>query len=131
MQTTLFLPEAAEGLLAETHEFVLLDGRIGEILVGHARKLPGRPYNAAQETPNTYACRAWRHLLPGDEAGDAQVFRMTYGWTPDELDQIVDLLQHVRDELVRLSEDVLLSGTQATLLRDAERVGRLISLWSA
>lgn len=126
--TSFHLPEAADALLADTRRTVLLDARVEHA----ARTAPdrGRPFDPETETHNTYAERAWRYLLPSSSAGDALNLRMVYGWTEGEINQIKELLLATQAELRAQAPHVVLEGTRANLLRDADRINRLLAWWA-
>lgn len=124
--TTFFLPEDAEDLLDATHRSALCDLRVEDV----ASRL-----TACDARDDESGCernaRAWRFLLPDQDANDVLIFRTTFGWTEGEMAQIVGLLKAVQQELLGMSNDpLMLSGTRTALIRDAERVEDLLSRWT-
>lgn len=126
--TVLYRPHTAEetiGLIAETLD-ALLDGRTDDFVYGKLRawgEMPEGEHDAS--TLRT----ALRYLLPTKGVADSR-FRIDHGWTTDEITQIIALLRTQAESLRGAAATAMLSGTAETLIRDADKIDRLIERWS-
>lgn len=130
---TLFVCPEGEGevesLLHEIRQATVLDMRVADELPlpPHGEETPRRE----GESPIEHMSRAWRFILPGDDAGDARTLRIRHGWSTGEVNAVAYMLIRAALELRRLSEDTLLSGTRATLILHAERLDTLRQKWES
>jgi hypothetical protein len=119
--TTMYLPECAPALIAETQR-AILDSRIVDGLVD------------TTDTEESHAAcmrRKMGSLLPDRNHGEGVLWlRVSYGWTVEELQQIRSVLRDVALLLRSQVKGVVLSGTAETLRRDADQVDRLIAQWT-
>ncbi len=74
--------------------------------------------------------RKWANLLP-DSGADSYRWRITYGWTADEVRRILEFLDLCKAELTRQAEgpDLILVGTMEGLLQATERISLLRESW--
>lgn len=128
-RVVLSLPEAAEGLLAETRNATVLDGRVADVA---ARLAPEVTRPREEGEPDTeFASRAWRLLLPDRHmAEDAYQLRVSLGWLPTEVARIEDLLRRSADSCRENVFSAVLAGTRANLLLHAERLDALATKWA-
>lgn len=127
--TTLYRPHTYDetmGLIAETLD-ALLDGRTDGVVYDALREwdseLPEHQFDAG--TLRT----ALRYLLPSKGVADSRL-RVEHGWTTDEITQIIALLRITAKALRGAAPHALNPGTTLTLVRDADKINRLIERWS-
>ena len=146
--TVLHRPHTEEetmGLIAETLE-ALVDARGDGIIYGALHQwgwepLPegGQSKYDAKYDANTLRS-ALRHLLPCDGFGEPR-FRIDYGWTTDEIAKVIVLLRMLAESMRGAAAyalkmpfnppgSLMLAGTAQTLMRDADKIDRLVERWS-
>lgn len=138
--TVLYRPHTAEetmGLIAETLD-ALLDAR-GDGIIYAALKQWGWEPPEGEHDANTLRS-ALRYLLPCDGFGDPS-FRIDHGWTTDEIAKVIVLLRMLAESLRGAAAFALkmksnppgvsmLAGTAETLMRDADKIDRIVERWS-
>jgi|SaaInlStandDraft_4_1057021.scaffolds.fasta_scaffold83796_1 hypothetical protein len=117
-----------ENLIFETRQATILDMRV-------AGDLPTPAWNEIErrevDSDSEYLSRAWRFILPGQDAADALVLRTRHGWSHEEVLHIRNLLLMSSITLYHLTEHAILSGTRSTLRLHAERVDALRNKWAS
>lgn len=125
MKPTIFwLPNEAETLLEDTRKATILDLRVAKIF---AMTAPPHKKPQDEESDVEYCIRAWGHLLP-DVGGEGRSFRVRYGWTNGEFEDIGNMLLRAQVELLKMSREATIG--KVSLIRDAEVCVRLHEEWS-
>jgi len=125
--------EETLGLIAETL-YALIDARTDSMVRGALERW-GWVDSATNPYDATETRKALRFILPHEGFGES-TFRVRYGWTTDELAQIIMLLRLSAESMrgaaafAMKTENEMLSGTAETLMRDADKIDRLVERWS-
>jgi hypothetical protein len=127
--TTFYRPTNAEetaGLIAETRNAVIHDGRVAEAVIAQDEALfLGKADKDG--SPTERAGRMLRRVLPGHESQDMHDLRVSVGWTALEIRRVAAALNIATDTL--LCARPMLSGTLVTLAHDADRYRALAERW--
>ena len=135
------------GLIAETLE-ALVDARTDGIVYGALHQWGWEPPEGQSKYDANTLRSALRHLLPCDGFGEPH-FRIHYGWTTDEIAKIIVLLRMSAESMRGAAAFALkmksnpqgvlksnpqgvsmLAGTAETLMRDADKIDRIVERWS-
>ena len=140
--TVLHRPHTKEetvGLIADTLE-ALVDARTDGIVYGALHQWGWEPPEGQSKYDANTLRSALRYLLPCDGFGEPH-FRIHYGWTTDEIAKIIVLLRMSAESMRGAAAFALkmpsnppgarmLAGTAETLMRDADKIDRIVERWS-
>lgn len=132
--TTMYCPESPEDLVSLTLD-AILDLRVREGLIDIAPEedddgCATPAFGPTRTSSSGYLAQRYQNLLPSKANNNVLLVRLAYGWTLPEIEEIQDLLRKTVSILRSQSDEVLLSGTAATLRRDADLVERLVDHWT-
>lgn len=130
--TTMYRPDDAEeanGLVARTVRELLEDYRVAEMLAGEV--IPPVAVKPDHESPVEFVLRFYRQTLPTNHAADVLHLRCLYGWTRDEVELIVSMVNEGVILYCRQVEDSMLGGLVESLGREAEKLERLRNEWQS
>ena len=137
-RTTLYRPDAPEGLMAETLS-ALTDMRVRDEMLEAVKALPDHltpelswsRHGAVDEGDTGTLLASLRLLLPSEDGIGERWFRVQHGWSGEEIAHIASLMRATDAGLRFHADRAVLDGTAKVLRADADRVDRLVEKWIA